>query len=118
MKNLLACLLAVIAGTFGISFIDNEARELININSQKIEEIYSEYYDLKEEYEELSSLYEKESNKDYKIGDKINIEVISHDENNSINTDLECYGIITGMNPYYSGYYIVEIVPFITISTI
>ena len=116
MKNLLACLLAVIAGTFGISFIDNEARELININSQKIEEVYSQYLDLKEGYEELSSLYEIENNKEYKIGDKINIEVISHDGNNVIDTDLECYGIITGINPYYLDYYIVDIIVNGTIS--
>ena len=108
MKNLLACLLAVIAGTFGISFIDNEARELINANSQKIEEIYSElqeiqycehscknydyleeqYNELKFNYEELSLICEKNQSKEYKIGDIIEIPVYYNSE--KIDT-LKCF---------------------------
>lgn len=43
MKKLLASFLATIIGTFGIACIDQEARDMIVANSQKIDGYYSEY---------------------------------------------------------------------------
>ena len=43
MKKLLASFLATIIGTFGIACIDQEARDMIVANSQKIDDYYSEY---------------------------------------------------------------------------
>lgn len=43
MKKLLASFLAAIIGTFGIACIDQEARDMIAANSQRIDGYYSEY---------------------------------------------------------------------------
>lgn len=116
VKKLLATLLASVIGVGGIACIDNEARVMIDENSKQIKAYYSEYKEdfsnleesitecthnckdythLEEQYEDLSVKYnelslwcEENKEKEYKVGDIIEIPVYCYGV--KIDT-LQCY---------------------------
>lgn len=124
VKKLLATLLASVIGVGGIACIDNEARVMIDENSKQIKAYYSEYKEdfsnleesitecthnckdythLEEQYEDLSVKYnelslwcEENKEKEYKVGDIIEIPVYCYGV--KIDT-LQCYVEILEINP-------------------
>lgn len=130
MKKLLASFLAAIIGTFGIACIDQEARNNITSLQTQVDEYYFElnskinniesfectckdYSHLENQYEELNRKYEElaHSHRAFSIGDKITIPVyVVENGKNNLNTDIKCYGIISGIEENSTiGYYKMDI---------